>query len=489
VPVGAHAGVQRLPIVPEAGVLPTEESEHGASVPYGMTTRTAPQLVLLQAFEAAVAAAHPGIALRAHLPPPPRGRLLVVGAGKGAAVMAAEVERAYPPGLATVEGVVVTGRGQGAAAGRVAVLEAGHPLPDEDGQAATEAMLALVDGAGQDDHVLALVSGGGSALLGAPAGLSLHGLREVVAALLRSGADVREINVVRRRLGRAAGGRLAWRARPAPLTALVVSDVVGDDPADIASGPTVPDPTDDATALAVLDRYAIDAPEARARLSAGAEAPAPPAGDPDWGPVTTRIVASSRLALDAAAAALRAAGWPTTVLADDVTGEAREAGAWHAAVARSVLTGRGVTRAPCAFVSGGETTVTVRGEGRGGRNSEFALGLALALPDGVRLWALAADSDGIDGVGGHAGAFVDPHLWRAVTRAAARAALERNDSLSVFEAAGSVLTTGPTGTNVNDLRLLLIGRPDAEPSAEPSAEPDAEPDAEPGAEPDAEASR
>jgi glycerate 2-kinase len=403
------------------------------------------------------------VALRDHLPPPPRGRLLVVGAGKGAALMAAEVERTYPPGLATVEGVVVTGRGQGGAGGRITILEAGHPLPDEGSVAATEAMLALVDGAGPDDHVIVLVSGGGSALLGAPAGLSLAGLQEVVAALLLSGADVREINVVRRRLGRAAGGRLAWRARPAPVTALVVSDVVGDDPADIASGPTVPDPTGDAAALAVLDRYAIGAPEARARLANGAEAPAPPAGDPGWGPVTTRVVASSRLALDAAANALRAAGWPTTVLADDVTGEAREAGAWHAAVARSVLTGRGVARAPCAFVSGGETTVTVRGEGRGGRNSEFALGLALALPDGAPVWALAADSDGIDGVGGHAGAFVGPELWSRVTRAAARAALERNDSLGVFEAAGSVLTTGPTGTNVNDLRLLLIGRPSPQP--------------------------
>jgi len=416
--------------------------------------------LLRRAFEAAVAAAHPGAAVRAHLPGTPRGRLLVVGAGKAAALMAAEVERAYPD-EARLSGLVVTRHGQALPTRRVAVTEAAHPVPDAAGVEASERMLALVDEAGPDDHVLALISGGGSALLGAPAGLSLAGLREVVEALLRSGADVREMNAVRRRLGRAAGGRLAARAWPAPVTALVVSDVVGDDPADIASGPTVPDPTDDAIALAILDRYRIAAPEARARLQAGADAPAPGAHDPRWATVRTTVVASSRGALDAAAAALRGAGWPTFVLADDVTGEARVAGALHAAVARSVLAGRGAAAPPCAFVSGGETTVTVRGDGRGGRNSEFALGLALGLPDDAPVWALAADSDGIDGFGEHAGAFVTPGLWRRVARADARAALERNDSLAVFEAADAVLVTGPTGTNVNDLRLVLVGRPPA----------------------------
>jgi len=416
--------------------------------------------LLREAFDAAVAAAHPGAAVRPHLPPQPRGRLLVVGAGKAAAAMVAEVERAYPANVA-LEGVVVTRQGQGRAGGRIAIEEGAHPMPDAAGAAATERMLRLVDGAGPDDHVLVLVSGGGSALLAAPAGLSLAGLQEVFAALLRSGADVREMNAVRRRLGLAAGGRLAARAWPAPVTALVVSDVVGDDPADIASGPTVPDPGDDALALGVLDRYAIAAPEARARLSAGAHAPAPHAADPGWSQVHTRVVASSRGALDAAAASLRGAGWPTFVLADDVTGEARTAGAMHAAVAVSVVAGRGGATPPCAFVSGGETTVTVRGDGRGGRNTEFALGMALALPDDAPVWALAADSDGIDGVGAHAGAFVTPGLWRRVSRRDALAALERNDSLAVFEAAGDALVTGPTGTNVNDLRLVLVDRPPA----------------------------
>jgi glycerate 2-kinase len=414
-------------------------------------------VTLRRAFDAAIAAAHPGAAVRSHLPPLPRGRLLVVGAGKAAAVMADEVERAYPPDAA-LAGLVVTRHGQGRTGGRIAVAEAAHPVPDEAGADASERMLALVDAAGPDDHVLALVSGGGSALLGAPAGLSLDGLREVVAALLRSGADVREMNAVRRRLGLAAGGRLAARAWPAPVTALVVSDVVGDDPADIASGPTVPDPGSDAEALAILDRYGIAAPEARVRLRAGAHAPAPAAGDPGWARVRTLVVASSRGALDAAVASLRAAGWPAFVLADDVTGEARVAGALHASVARALLAGRGAVVPPCAFVSGGETTVTVRGDGRGGRNTEFALGLALALPDGAPVWALAADSDGIDGHGTHAGAFVTPELWRHASRATARAALERNDSLAIFEAAGDALVTGPTGTNVNDLRIVLVDR-------------------------------
>lgn len=426
-----------------------------------MAERIEPIDLLRRAFGDAVAAAHPGAALRGRLPAAPRGRLVVVGAGKAAAVMAAAVEAAYPAEV-DVRGLVVTRRGQGAlGSGRIEVAEASHPLPDEAAAATTERMLALVDAAGADDHVLVLVSGGGSALLGAPAGLSLAGLRQVADALLRSGADVREMNVVRRRLGKAAGGRLAARAWPAPVTALVVSDVVGDDPADVASGPTTPDPTHDADAVRVLDRYAIDAPEARARLAAGAVDPAPPADDPRWRTVRTEIVASARAALDAAAARLRAAGWPTFVLADDVEGEASAAGAWHAAVVRNLLAGRGAVAPPCALVSGGETTVTVRGNGRGGRNTEFALGLALGLPDGAPVWALVADSDGIDGRGDHAGALLMPSVWQRWDRGRARAALACNDSAGFLDEVGSLLVTGPTGTNVNDVRLVLVGRPSA----------------------------
>ena len=428
-----------------------------------------PEALLRAAFAAAVAAADPADAVRPHLPEPPAGRLVVVGAGKAAVAMARAVEEAYARRGVTVEGAVVVRRGvEGAAlrsdAGRaIAVFEAAHPVPDAAGVEATERLLALVDGAGAHDHVLVLVSGGGSALLGAPAGLALADLQEVVAELLRSGADVAAMNVVRRRLGAAAGGRLAARAAPAPVTALVISDVVGDDPADVASGPTVPDPTTDLDALAILDRYGVVAPGARERLTMGAFEPAPAAHDSTWSRVRTIVVASARRSLDAAARQLRRAGLPTALLAPDLTGEARDAGGFLAAVALGCLDGGGPLQPPCAFVSGGETTVTVRGDGRGGRNSEAALGLALALPDGAPVWALCADSDGIDGTGPHAGAVVGPDLWRRVDRAWARAALDRNDSASVFERADALFAPGPTGTNVNDVRLLVVGRPDTEP--------------------------
>lgn len=427
---------------------------------------------LLQgAFAAAVAAADPDAAVRAALPDPPRGDLLVVGAGKAAVAMARAAEAAYRERGVAVRGAIIVPHGTRAAGARltdadaaptgIESLEGAHPIPDAAGAAATQRLLALVDGAGAEDHVLVLVSGGGSALLGAPAGLALADLREVVDGLLRSGADVASMNVVRRRLGAAAGGRLAARAAPAAVTALVVSDVVGDDPADVASGPTVPDPTGDADALAVLERAGVAAPGARARLRAGAHAPAPPASDAAWARVRTVVVASARRSLLAAAARLRRAGWPTTLLAPDLTGEAREAGGFLAAVALGCRDGVGPATAPCAFVSGGETTVTVRGDGRGGRNSETALALALALPIGAPVWALCADSDGVDGTGPHAGAIVDPDLWRRVDRAWARGALERNDSASVFERAGGLFVPGPTGTNVNDVRVVLVGRADA----------------------------
>ncbi len=424
--------------------------------------REDPRHLLRGAFAAGVATADPGAAVLRHLPEPPTGRLIVLGAGKGAIAMARAVEDAYRDrGVAVVGAVVVPrsdGKGDPPSLRGVEVLEASHPVPDEAGRRATLRLLALADEAGRDDHVLVLVSGGGSALLGAPAGLEPSDLRDVVTALLRSGADVREMNVVRRRLGAAAGGRLAARAAPAPVTALVVSDVVGDDPADVASGPTVPDPTTDADALAVLDRYDIVAPGVRSRLRAGADAPAPPADDGLWRAVRTTVVASARRALDATAAHCRRAGWPTHVLAPDLEGEAREVGACLARIALGSLAADGAWRPPIAFVTGGETTVTVRGGGRGGRNSEWALGFALALPEGAPIWSLAADSDGIDGTGPHAGAFVDPDLWRRVDRRWAEAALHDNDSATVFERAGSLFVPGATGTNVNDLRVVLVGR-------------------------------
>ena len=418
---------------------------------------------MLRSFRAAVAAAHPGRAVQAYLPEPPRGRLIVVGGGKAAAVMAAAVDAHYPREIA-LGGLVVAPHGSEGCGGRIEVAFGAHPIPDAAGAAATERMLALVATAGPDDAVLVLISGGGSALLGAPCGVSLASYRLLVTALLRSGADIREMNTVRRRLGAAAGGRLAMAAQGAPVTALLVSDVVGDDPADIASGPVVPDPGGDEAALAVLARWGIDISQITERLRAGALNPAPAPEDRRWERVAWRVVVGNRAALAAAQRVLQSDGWPARWLASDVVGDARAAGTWHAAIAAAIASGAGIVDPPVALLSGGETTVALPSAGaaptaRGGRNSAFALALALALPPGAPVWALAADSDGIDGVGGHAGALVTPALWQRVGRAEGRVALAEFDSAGLFERAGHSLVTGPTGTNVNDIRLLLVGRP------------------------------
>ncbi len=431
--------------------------------------------VLRRAFAAAVAAADPGAAVRAHLPPPPpRGRVVVVGMGKAAAPMAAAVEDHYDGLGVAVEGVVVTRYGHAAPLRRVRCLEAAHPVPDAAGEAAGRALLAAVDAAGADDLVLVLVSGGGSALACAPLpGLDLAAKQAVTDALLRSGAEIGDMNVVRKHLSTIKGGRLAARAAPARVLALVVSDVVGDDLAAVASGPTVADGSGPADALAVLDRFGVDAPAARAALERAARerAALERAARADAGAATTqgdadercetRLVASNQASLEAASAVLAEAGYRTVVLSNAITGEAREAGAFHAAVALQAWRHGQPAAPPVALVSGGETTVTVRGEGgRGGRNSEFALGLALALPADAPVAALAADSDGIDGYGGHAGALVTPALLRALDRVAARDALARHDSYSVFEGLDHLLVTGPTRTNVNDVRVVLVGAPD-----------------------------
>ena len=426
---------------------------------------TSPRAVLRRAFEAAVSAADPAAAVRPHLPDPPaRGRVIVVGLGKAAAPMAAAVEERYLDAGVALEGVVVTRYGHAQPLRRVRCLEAAHPVPDAAGQAAAEEILACVDGAGEDDLVLVLVSGGGSALACAPApGLTLAAKQALTDALLRSGADIGEINLVRKHLSALKGGRLALRAAPARVLALVVSDVVGDDLAAIASGPTVADDSGPSDALAVLERYALDAGDARrALLRAEADADRPRAHHPAFERVETRLVASNQASLAAAAALLESEGYRPLVLSDALTGEAREAGAFHAAVALQAWRHGQPASPPLALLSGGETTVTVRGEaGRGGRNSEFALGLALALPAAgeAPIAALAADSDGIDGFGGHAGAFVTPELLRAWDRREARGALARHDSYALFEAHDHLLVTGPTRTNVNDVRVVLVDAP------------------------------
>ncbi|HKI57075.1 MAG TPA: DUF4147 domain-containing protein [Trueperaceae bacterium] len=412
---------------------------------------------LRAAFGAAVASADPDTALAPYLPPPPAGRIIVVGAGKAAAAMARAVEAYYPEDI-SLEGMVVTRYGHAVPTRRIAVREAGHPVPDAAGVAAGEAVLRLLDGAGENDVVLCLISGGGSALLSAPDGVSLDALAELTRELLRSGADIHEMNCVRKHLSRVKGGRLALAAAPAPVLALLVSDVVGDDPAVIASGPTAADPSRYGDALAVLDRYRLRAPAARAVLEAGArgqreETPEP--GDPRLERVRNVVVASAQTALEAAAAGLEARGWPAHVLSSSVTGEARQVAGVHAALARQVLAYGQPFGRPCALLSGGETTVTVRGDGRGGRNGEFALACALALPEGARAWVLAADTDGIDGSEDNAGALLGPGEIGACRQGGAEA-LSRNDSYTLLERVGGLLVTGPTRTNVNDLRVVLL---------------------------------
>lgn len=426
--------------------------------------------LLRRAFDAAVAAADPARTLAERLPDPPNGDLIVVGAGKAAATMARAVESRYRngPAWSRLRGLVVTRYGHaGLNAGdteKIDVAEAAHPVPDAAGVEATERILELVAGAGAEDVVLVLVSGGGSALLTAPRGIDLGQKKALTQKLLASGATIQEMNIVRKHLSAVKGGRLAAAAHPAAVIAWVVSDVVGDDLAAIASGPTVADPSTYADALAVLDRYGIEAPEARAHLAAGRdghEDETPKPGSESLAHASTHLIATNQRSLEAAAEVVRAGGFAPIVLASGITGEARVAGAMHAAVIEQIARHGQPVAAPCAVLSGGETTVTVHGEGgRGGRNSEFALGFALALPEDLlddgRIYGLAADTDGVDGSEDNAGVFVGPDVFATTARPEARSALERNDSYPVFAAAGMLLETGPTGTNVNDLRVMLV---------------------------------
>ncbi len=415
-----------------------------------------PRGFLASLFRAAVAAADPEKALAPHLPERPKGRTVVVGAGKGAAQLAAAFERLWG---APVEGVVVTRYGYAAPCAHVEVLEAAHPVPDAAGLAASERLLSAVSGLGADDLVVALVCGGGSALLPAPPGdLTLADEVAVNRALLASGAPISAMNVVRKHLSRIKGGRLAAAAAPARVVSLVVSDIPGDDPALVASGPTVPDAADREAARAVVARYALDLPpRARAWLESPAcAAPRPDA--PEFARNAVRVVASARLSLEAAAAAAAAAGAPAAILSDSIEGESREVARVIGALARETATrGRPFAR-PVVLLSGGETTVTVRGGGRGGRNAEFALSLARDIDGLAGVTALAADTDGIDGSEDNAGAFADGTSWarlRALGRDPA-GWLADNDAWGAFDALGDLFVTGPTGTNVNDFRAVLV---------------------------------
>jgi glycerate 2-kinase len=412
-------------------------------------------------FAAALAAADPDRALADRLPAPVRGRTVVVGAGKAAAAMARAVETRWPDPL---EGLVLTRYGHAVPCRRIEVVEAGHPVPDIAGMQAAERILALAHGLGPDDQLVFLASGGGSALLTLPAaGLSLADKQAVTRALLRSGATIAEINTVRKHLSAIKGGRLAAAAAPARLVTLAISDVPGDDPAVIASGPTVPDASTFADARAVLAKFRIEPPAAIAAHLREAAAETPKPGDPIFAQASFELVASPAEALRAAAAlALRRKIAPV-VLSDRIEGEARDVAAVHAAIAlqlraRRFQAGARVILPPAVLLSGGETTVTVVGSGRGGRNTEFLLALGVALDGAPGISALACDTDGIDGTEDNAGAILYPDsLARAAARGvAARASLVDHDGYGFFAALGDLVSTGPTRTNVNDFRAILV---------------------------------
>lgn len=430
---------------------------------------THPRQFLEYLYRAAVRRALPLHNTAGFLPKPPKGRTLVLGAGKAAGAMAQAVE-AYWPHDAPLDGLVVTRyhhvppRPPGLKQ-RIEVVEAAHPVPDAAGLAAAQRMLALTQGLTRDDLVLCLISGGGSALLTLPAeGLLLVDKQRINQALLNSGANIAEINCVRKHLSRIKGGRLAQACLPARVVTLAISDVPGDDPAIIASGPTVADATSCADALSILKRYNIDVNGLVADLLNTGALETPKPGDPAFAGHEVHVIATPRQSLQAAAEAARASGVAAYILSDAMEGESREVGKVHAALARFVARSGQPFQRPCVILSGGETTVTVRPQapgllrGRGGRAGEFCLGLAQALQGQSNVYALAADTDGIDGVEDNAGAWVEP---ATLSRALALgmkidAYLDRNDAYAYFERLGDLVTTGPTFTNVNDFRAVLV---------------------------------
>ena len=421
-------------------------------------------------FDAALAAADPARAILPYLPPQVSGRTVVFGAGKASAAMARAFEEAWATNkqAGPLEGLVVTRHGHAVPCERIRIVEARHPVPDQAGQEAAQQILDLARGLGPQDQLVCLVSGGGSALLTLPtAGLTLADKQAVTQALLRSGATIGEINTVRKHLSAIKGGRLAAAAAPARVVSLAISDVPGDDPAVIASGPTVPDPTTFADARAVLAKYGITEPKAVIAHLAAARDETPKPGDPVFAKTRFELIASPQQALAAAAEAGLAHKVTPIVLSDRIEGEARDVAAMHAAIALQLRAGQfrighEIVTPPAVLLSGGETTVTVHGKGRGGRNSEFLLALAAALtkdPGGCGgIYALACDTDGIDGTEDNAGAIVYPNtVDRAASRGIAiKEALAGNDSYGFFAALGDLVVTGPTLTNVNDFRAILV---------------------------------
>ena len=412
--------------------------------------------LLRRMFDAAIDAAQPSRCVPPHLPPRPRGRLVVIGAGKASAAMARAVEDHWQGELS---GLVVTRYGHGVPCDRIEIVEAAHPVPDAAGLRAAARVLERVADLSPDDVVLCLISGGGSSLLTLPIeGLTLEDKQAVNRALLHSGAGIREMNCVRRHLSAIKGGRLAAACHPAEVVTLLISDVPGDDPIDIASGPTVPDPTRCSDALDIVRRYGIELPLGALEVLTSGRGETVKPGHPRLRDAKTRVIATPQVALEAAAAVARDAGIPAHILGDSIEGEAKDVGKAMAGIALQIAKHRQPFEPPCVLLSGGETTVTLRGQGRGGRNAEFLLSLGVALEGRPGIHAMAADTDGVDGLGEAAGAYLAPdsltRAWKLGIKP--KASLADNDGHGFFEALGDAVVTGPTLTNVNDFRGILI---------------------------------
>ncbi len=420
---------------------------------------TDPSQLLIDLFKVAVATADPALVLPPFLPasPLPNDRpLIVIGAGKAACAMAASLEQHWPGPL---QGLVVTAYGHSEPLERIEVMEARHPVPDANSEIAAQRILALVNNLTAEDQVICLISGGGSSLLALPApGLTLADKQQINRALLTSGADIHEMNCVRKHLSAIKGGRLATVCVPAKVLTLAISDVPGDDPAVIASGPTVADPTTSSQALAILKKYGIETSDILTTWLASPASETPKPGDPALAHCRFRIIAAPNQSLLAATLRAKAFGLEVLSLGDDLTGEARELAREHAQLALSISRGKGSVQPPCVILSGGETSVTVRGNGMGGRNGEYLLALADALKGAPGIYALAADTDGIDGAGDNAGALITPDTWQLALKQGwdTTTELENNNCYPFFADLGALLITGPTRTNVNDFRAILI---------------------------------
>ncbi|MHA1133259.1 MAG: glycerate kinase type-2 family protein [Alphaproteobacteria bacterium] len=416
-----------------------------------------PEELLKAMFQAGVEAALPQLCVPAHLPRRPKGRTIIIGAGKASGAMAKALEDSWDGPL---EGLVVTRYGYRLPTERLEVVEAAHPVPDAAGREAAKRIYELVQGLTEDDLVLCLISGGGSALLAMPAeGISLEDKQAVNKALLASGATISEMNTVRKHLSAIKGGRLARAAYPAQIVSLMISDVPGDDASIIASGPTVPDPSTNADASGIIEKYGIDLPDAVSRvLETIEETPKP--GDPCFERVQNVMIATPQASLEAAAAVARASGVTPVILGDSIEGESRDVGLVHAGIARQCAMRGQPQEPPCVLISGGETTITLKGNGKGGPNTEFLLSLAIALDGFPNIYALAGDTDGVDGSEDNAGALIYPDTLKRAEAAgiSAKAMLANNDPYTFFKGVGDLLETGPTMTNVNDLRCIFISK-------------------------------